>query len=215
MLSPQDPSTTIETNIAYIHTFQKPMPSPSLKIMGHYKYGIRLPTLIHSLAAVPLDRNLLRCPKSNVIIRHLPTRRRIATRQRDHILHIEHGTRPKPQKATGTQYQARRRDRVALRVHGAIGIHAAAQNTRACTERRRQQGREEVDGRKRARDARVELGVAVVGAGNHGEGVPGRVLEREEDVAAFAVVCEGGARAGVGLEVVETKSDDLCSLVSP
>lgn len=195
----------LSTDTSY--TWNCPLP-PSLPWTSRRRRRMHVDTRLLS-AIEPFERHLLCRSKSNIVIRHNSTRRRITARQRDHISHIEHRRRPNTQQATGTQHKIRRRDSIGLGVHRAIGIHAAPQNTRARAKRRRQQRGEEVGRGKFARDSRVELGEAVVCAGDDGERVSGWVLEREQNLAAFATVCEGGAGANVCLKIIEAQGEDL------
>lgn len=67
---------------------------------------------------------------------------------------------------------------------------------------------EVVGAQERARDAGVKLGVAVVGAVEHGELEATGVVERQVELAVLGAVGDNSSWADVGLEGIEAEGDD-------
>lgn len=59
-----------------------------------------------------------------------------------------------------------------------------------------------------ARDASVKLGVAVVGAVEHGKLEASGVVERQVELAVLGPICDDCAGTNIGLESVKTEGDD-------
>jgi hypothetical protein len=156
------------------------------------------------LAGLPGEVDLLGEGDGGVIISDLAEGGGVGAGEGDAVVDVEDAVG-----ATGRVDVARGRDGVGLGVDLAVGPDAAARDGGLGRGGGGRALAEVVGAIEGARDARVQLRVAVVGAVDHGELEPTRVLEVQVELAVLGLLGRVVAGADVGLELVEAKGDDL------